>query len=133
MIEQEFIPYKQALALKELGFDEPCFKKYIAGCLWSSPTVPEIYENIHLNSSDCLAPLYQQAFRFFRQKYTLTYDIYEIQVFTGEKSGYRFKYVLGKIGDLEPLALDESLLGQYSYEEAELECLKKLIEICKKK
>jgi hypothetical protein len=28
MIEQEFIPYEQALALKELGFDEPCLFWY---------------------------------------------------------------------------------------------------------
>ena len=27
-IENEFIPYEQALALKELGFDEPCFGIY---------------------------------------------------------------------------------------------------------
>ena len=25
-IEKEFIPYQQALELKELGFDEPCYK-----------------------------------------------------------------------------------------------------------
>ena len=24
-MEKEFIPYEQALALKELGFNEPCF------------------------------------------------------------------------------------------------------------
>jgi hypothetical protein len=27
-LETEFIPYEQALALKELGFDEPCFGFY---------------------------------------------------------------------------------------------------------
>ena len=25
-MEKEFVKYEQALALKELGFDEPCFK-----------------------------------------------------------------------------------------------------------
>jgi len=29
MIEKEFIPYEQALALKALGFDEPCFGYYV--------------------------------------------------------------------------------------------------------
>lgn len=67
-LHYEFVPYEESLALKELGFDEPCFKKYIAGCLWNSPTTSEIYENIHSNSSDCLAPLYQQAFRWLYQK-----------------------------------------------------------------
>jgi hypothetical protein len=28
-MEKEFIPYEQALALKELGFDEPCFAWFI--------------------------------------------------------------------------------------------------------
>ena len=27
-MEKEFIPYEQALALKELGFDKPCFRWY---------------------------------------------------------------------------------------------------------
>ena len=27
-MEKEFIPYTEALALKELGFDEPCFANY---------------------------------------------------------------------------------------------------------
>ena len=27
-MDKEFIPYEQALALKELGFDEPCFATY---------------------------------------------------------------------------------------------------------
>ena len=27
-MNKEFITYEQALALKELGFDEPCFKGY---------------------------------------------------------------------------------------------------------
>jgi len=28
MIKNEFIPYEQALALKKLGFNEPCLKSY---------------------------------------------------------------------------------------------------------
>lgn len=27
-LDKEFIPYQEALALKELGFDEPCFGFY---------------------------------------------------------------------------------------------------------
>ena len=26
---KEFVPYEQVLELKELGFDEPCFKYYV--------------------------------------------------------------------------------------------------------
>jgi hypothetical protein len=29
MIEQEFVPYEEAFALKELGFNEPCLGYYL--------------------------------------------------------------------------------------------------------
>ena len=29
-MESLFVPYEIALALKELGFDEPCFGKYLS-------------------------------------------------------------------------------------------------------
>lgn len=62
-LEKEFIPYEQALALKELGFDEFCFAYYkdIKG------------EKVLLDDSmnfdgECDAPLYQQAFRWLYLK-----------------------------------------------------------------
>jgi hypothetical protein len=118
-MENEFIPYEQALALKELGFNEPCFKKYIAGCLWSNPTTPEIYKNIHANSSDCITPLYQQVFRWFREKYKVSPIIT-----CYSELGNVWKYHIPNEGGEQ---------GFNTYEEAELACLKKLIEIIKKK
>ena len=133
-IEKEFINYEQALALKELGFDEPCFKKYIAGCLWSNPTTPEIYENIHSNSSDCLAPLYQQAFRWFREKYVLLGFIEPANGYE-DKSLFAF-YICDDeqniINDEHSYSKDSSLHFK-TYKEAESACLDKLIEIVKKK
>jgi len=70
-IEDNFVPYELALKLKEKGFEDECFKKYIAGCLWSNPSVPETYKFIHSNSSDCLAPLYQQVVDWFREKHNI--------------------------------------------------------------
>lgn len=122
--DKEFVPYQQALALKELGFDEPCFKKYIAGCLWSNPTTPETYQKIHPNSSDCSAPLYQQAFRWFREKYNLL----GIVGYCDDNSG-KFMSVIDKINS----DIDYDMKGKDTYEEAELACLIKLIEIVKKK
>jgi len=119
-IKNEFIPYEQALALKELGFDEPCFKKYIAGCLWSSPTTNETYQKIHPNSSDSLAPLYQQAFRWFDEH--------------TECQGFVVPSI--KEGHFDWCIIDENTTiecEEYYVEriEAELACLKKLIEIVK--
>jgi hypothetical protein len=115
-MEKEFIPYEQALALKPIGFNKPCFKKYIAGCLWSNPITPEIYEyeNIHPNSSDCLAPLYQQAFKWFREKYNLNYVIVKAD---------SWFYTINGCNTQE---------GFKTYKEAENACLNKLIEIVKK-
>jgi len=131
---KEFIPYNLALALKELGFDEPCFKKYIAGCLWSNPIAPEVYENIPLNSSDCLAPLYQQAFRWFREKYNLDGSM-SVDVWNKKKVSYRITGGIENVieadsyGSLYDIDSKEFL----TYEEAELVCLEKLIEIVKNK
>jgi hypothetical protein len=141
-MEKEFIPYEQALALKELGFDEPCL-----ACIGENNEViirvgdyrsfsnkkPEdsierdFYNNIikdfnsYVNDT-ASAPLYQQAFRWFREKYDLTFYV--------EKPYHHnsnWRYVID-VNENE--WLDESFKN---YEEAELECLKKLIEIVKNK
>jgi hypothetical protein len=117
-MEKEFIPYEQALDLKELGFDEPCFGFYN-----NAEAIPYIKQDLTdelklIYTGDFEAPLYQQAFRWFRENYNLLYNINE----TYEKSS---KYIYS-IGYGWSDALE-------SYEEAELECLKKLIEIVKQK
>ena len=60
-MDKEFIPYEQALALKELGFDETCFGYFY--------TEDKFFDTVIKNSEldeDCSisAPLYQQAFQF---------------------------------------------------------------------
>jgi hypothetical protein len=140
MLEKEFIAYEQALALKELGFDEPCFKLWqnentVTGTYGKSKnwilTEHKFSSNYFYNNSFthpkakgiCSAPLYQQAFRWFREKYGLCSWI---TMELGNKS--TFCWVLS----------GEHTSTQYAayfhtYEEAELTCLKKLIEIVKNK
>lgn len=137
-IECEFVPYEQALSLKELGFNEPCLAHLIG---FGDGTIEDgrykiiqqqvFYPNDDTTSDDkaeelalhpfvvCRVPLFQQAFRFFREKYNLfgqvnihTYFIYDI-------SNDEFK-----------------IIKQYdkltkTYEEAQLACLIKLIKIVK--
>ena len=67
-MEKEFIPYKQALALKELGFRERCAAFYSAEeelCFkWKSNG------NMSLHLLRLIqAPTFSQAFRWFREKY----------------------------------------------------------------
>jgi hypothetical protein len=67
-MEKEFIPYEQALALKELGFDEPCFFSYD---YWNTEHLANSYYdyvNYNIREKIVSAPLYQQAFRWLYYK-----------------------------------------------------------------
>jgi hypothetical protein len=150
-MEKEFIPYEQALALKELGFDEPCL-----ACVGENNEViirvgdyrsfsnkkPEdsierdFYNNIikdfnsYVNDT-ASAPTFSQAFRWFREKYDLTwehqFDDSNISLYVGEITYPDNNLDFFKIIEVEYNGYNKA------YEEAELECLKKLIEIVKEK
>ena len=78
-------------------------------------------------------PLYQQAFKWFREKYEVFNSIYPIGISTGGKDSYRWRWVILGIMEQENVHQDESDIGYLKYKEAELACLKKLIEIAKNK
>ena len=63
-MKKEFIPYEQALALKELGFDQPCFATYRQ---WDGRE-PYLHLDTDIEADnftiECDAPLYQQAINF---------------------------------------------------------------------
>ena len=114
-MEKEFVPYEQALALKELGFDEKCLGYFTKNSL-------ELREPYPLCGKTYSAILYQQAFRWFREKYEISFYIWR-------KDKNIFKIVLERPNQNSYFFSDEFI----SYPEAELECLKKLIEIVKQK
>jgi hypothetical protein len=111
-MEKEFVQYAEALELKELGFDEPCFS------WWGSDGV--FKQDYDLDNA-INAPLFQQAFRWFREKYGLIYSIGHI----GHTNTWTYEIINMRI------AGPDYGYGE-TYEEAELACLKKLIEIVKK-
>ncbi len=135
-MEKEFIPYEQALALKELGFDEPCFWWYDFEKELRKDRigVNSINSKYFLNGNSCSAPLYQQAFRWFREKYNLRGFIgfrpnvkqFDCHIYDMSLSGLEYT----KQRTMEEFSKDPKV---GTYEEAELECLKKLIEIVKEK
>ena len=114
-MNKEFIPYEQALALKELGFDEPCLGAFHTA---SNRLITE-FEVVN-TPEHCVgisAPLYQQAFRWFREKH------HKLVCIKNAIDRNRFIYLINDI-----------VFGFYdTYEEAELACLKKIIEIVKNK
>ena len=121
-MEKEFIPYEQALALKELGFDEPCFAYY--GEINGGEIMLFLKKNFDNQALHFLAPLYQQAFRWFREK---RYRFNIVNDSTDINGNYYYDvFFNGKF-------LFETDYIYKTYEEAELACLKKLIEIVKNK
>lgn len=129
-MNKEFIPYEQALELKELGFDDKCLtsynpKKELVGvfdtALQNDGVEVEncfVY-NSKVHESFVAAPLYQQAFRWFREKGYVNSvrsqndKCHEYYLIHNGKASQSWNYS--------------------TYEEAELACLKKLIEIAKNK
>lgn len=131
-MEKEFIPYEQAVALKELGFDEPCFGLYgkSKGTLFNlSKLISEKFDDVD-DLHFIKAPLYQQAFRWFREEHNLFCEI-RIDRTTEPKFCFDiFQYE--HFGNYEEIEVKEWYLYR-TQEEAELECLKQLIEIVKQK
>ena len=120
-MEKEFVSYEMALALKELGFDEPCFAWYKNGKLRI-----ELYWNISdLRDEDCISPTYSQVFRWFREKYDL-FGCIDLHVSTPLHWYVRIDKI--SINDYLYHSEDDSIYYA-NYEDAELACLMKLIEI----
>ena len=131
-MEKEFVPYELALELKQLGFDEPCFGSYVKltatqTTFFVNDVVDEIDRETPLHESLITkAPLHQQAFRWFRERYQL---VHEIQFDSG-----RIWIRYGYNSFVRALEVDSNNNEFYhTYEEAELACLQKLIEIVKTK
>ena len=117
-MEKEFIPYDSALELKKLGFDDHVFAFYWTDTkqlILDSPNYLGKHNGVHLQ-----APLWQQAFDWFREKYNLI--CYPVPCDFNRKDT-KFDFIIN--GNMNYRCL--------SYEEVELECLKKLIEIVKEK
>ena len=122
-MEKEFVDYEIALELKELGFDEPCFAFFNGKHL--SFARFDILGN-PLDICNCIeAPTYSQAFRFFREEHGL----YSCIMYSSDgiiKGGYS-----PMIDVMKPHKAILDFNNYDTYEEAELECLKKLIQIVK--
>lgn len=124
-MEKEFVSYEQAVALKELGFKEDCLASY-----YHAGKRLGIGEYINHGNYTILAPLKQQVFRWFREKYELYYHIFPLQITASDKTGYRYSWEIYNHTP-EWIANDEELLGSLTYEEAENACIDKLLELCK--
>jgi hypothetical protein len=130
---KDFVFHEEALELKKLGFDEPCFGFYtykrelrrytnFDGELNDFQTLKN--SSITMGDGWCTAPTFSQSFRFFREKHDLQYWMRD-----GGYLGKCFIKITGYKHDKIYISSSEPM----EYEEAELACLRKLIEIAKQK
>jgi hypothetical protein len=137
-MENEFIPEKQSIDLKELGFNEPCFAKYEnVQCKNYANNSISITESLTLNTFNGIrnynkengisAPLFQQAFRWFRENHGLFFNLNSED--PAREDVYWYVYIFGKTQGRR----DIKIRMIKTYKEAELSCLIKLIEIVKNK
>ena len=119
-MEKEFIPYEEAFALKELGFDEPCFGRFSnEGNLVIAHTEKYIIsDGVDRSEFFTQAPTFPQAFRFFRKKYNLVIVIKPI-----DDKRLELGYNLTKNGLI--------IQACTTYENAELFSVRNLIKIVK--
>ena len=121
-MEKEFVSYSIALKLKELGFNEECFRGY-----GSDGEIAD-YTSSFKNYNDSLfinAPLYQQTLYWFREKHNYSGEVYYYD--SSDFGKWHF--------DIEPLKLDGERYttpvkeGFNTHQEAQEKLIEKLIEI----
>ena len=126
-MEKEFVPYEIELAMKDLGYNGLCLNYY---SFWGNGEVHLQERPVRCNKisidDNVLAPLYQQVFKWFTFTHRLNGSV---RIGT---SGL-YKYEIWKwLGDAKGWESSNSQSGYEKPEQAELACLKKLIEIVKK-
>jgi hypothetical protein len=139
-MEEDFVLYSEALAFKELGFNKTAFGYYsntehsypidkYGVCTTVKPG--DFVKEEQFRYLQCLygdkfeyvvAPMYQQAFKWFRSQYKFRFTITEHY-----EDGCTVVIYKDYINSVK---LHNNT---WNYEEAELACLKKLIELVKGK
>ena len=120
-MNKEFVKYEQALALNELGFDEPCLFHTLKGEINFYRTSQDYFFKNTKNSIGVSVILYQQAFKWFREKHGLYTEIFV----DDDKT---FGFLISSF--IEEGRVDKPIHRGFStYEEVESACLSKLIEI----
>jgi hypothetical protein len=127
-MNKEFVPYELAVKLKELGFDEPCLFAF-DNC--STPmrctdlrTNEQKFNGVNYNSSTYTSqPTFSQVFRWFRDKKGLH------GIYTMGDDWNNYYWQVWRNDYMTKTYVCSSDWVYETYEEAEVACLTKLIEI----
>lgn len=120
---KDFVPYQEALELKELEFNEPCFATYDEDKEFEIQDFEQTYDTFP--SHIIAAPLFSQVFDFFREKHKLEGQIKSWK----EKGNIVFHYSVQPLG--EPSVFRSIDCSTPDYYEARLLCLQQLIKVIK--
>ena len=133
-----FVPYIESIELKELGFDKPCFGYYDKqGKFHEGDFNWYIFKEKtkHINKEKefdikkiCLCPLYTQAFKWFRDKHKI---LCHIEMGENPENYYPVFDYLSNVSYKRHMIVShkhDTEMWFNTYEEAELEALKKLID-----
>jgi hypothetical protein len=132
-INKEFCHYVQSLEMKLIGFNELCIAHYAKRSKYgkvflniekSQYNIVKTNNNIYID-----APIFSQAFRWFREKHNL-FGCIDLHTSTPIHWYIRIDDIIKN--DYIYHSEDNDLKFK-TYEEAELACLKKLIEIVETK
>ncbi|MFY8160483.1 MAG: hypothetical protein ACOVNU_04075 [Candidatus Kapaibacteriota bacterium] len=130
-LENDFTPPKQALALNNVGFDEPCFKYIYVGDTANNvnqylEVEPSKAKNYNADDLCISQPTFSHAFRWFREKHGI-HSIIEITI------DDKWYFSIFNLNEKRNAEIETIEFYFDKYEQAELACLKKLIEIVKNK
>lgn len=122
-MKNQFVPYELALKLIKIGFNMSCLGYYMKGWEHHVSIGDPIMADIVTNGKVIAAPLWQQAFDWFREKHNYSVSIN----FNG--NGFYYWWIT-KTYPLweEYVSMDEISYDQGSYEVAREGCLKQLIK-----
>jgi len=126
-MKTEFIPYEQALELKELGFNEPCFGYF------DKEDDNTLKFDVCYETKNLAAPTFSQAFRWFREKYNMFGKIQPYDDVNTLKMAWEYVILDINWGSDYEVHFNCRLGLFKTSDEAELACLNKLIEIVKNK
>lgn len=119
-MKREFVSYKQAVVLRELGFSEQSFLEYDKegriNNKWGIGNIP--------------APLKQQVFRWFREEYDLLPNIWSGKI-NHIFYGYDILHIKKQRFVVNNTELGGGDCDYDTYEEAEDACIDTLIELAK--
>ena len=124
-MNKEFIPYQQALTLKHLEFNEPCFGYYNeqGKYIGEEGKMNSDCNKLGMHGAYCTAPTFSQAFRWFRENCDWPIETWVQPHLSTNPRAYEGLY--WRRGETESVDIFKS------YEEAQIACLIKLIEIAK--